>query len=129
MRYKNCGIKSARKILADRVGFEPTVRCRITGFQDRLLKPLGHLSNIYICFIFCRLCFSPDDLIILAHFYSFVKRFSRFFQKNFPMLFKHRNFGKWCGYFLLFILTLPCFHLCLLNKKITLSAYDKNNLL
>ena len=30
--------------LAERVGFEPTVRCRITGFQDRLLKPLGHLS-------------------------------------------------------------------------------------
>ena len=26
------------------MGFEPTVRCRITGFQDRLLKPLGHLS-------------------------------------------------------------------------------------
>ena len=31
-------------ILAERVGFEPTVRCRITGFQDQLLKPLGHLS-------------------------------------------------------------------------------------
>lgn len=30
--------------MAERVGFEPTVRCRITGFQDRLLKPLGHLS-------------------------------------------------------------------------------------
>lgn len=31
--------------MAERVGFEPTVRCRITGFQDRLLKPLGHLSG------------------------------------------------------------------------------------
>ena len=31
--------------MAERVGFEPTVRCRITGFQDRLLKPLGHLSR------------------------------------------------------------------------------------
>ncbi len=30
--------------LAERVGFEPTVRCRITGFQDQRLKPLGHLS-------------------------------------------------------------------------------------
>ncbi len=30
--------------MAERVGFEPTVRCRITGFQDQLLKPLGHLS-------------------------------------------------------------------------------------
>ncbi len=31
--------------LAERVGFEPTVRCRITSFQDWLLKPLGHLST------------------------------------------------------------------------------------
>ena len=30
--------------LAERVGFEPTVPCGITGFQDQLLKPLGHLS-------------------------------------------------------------------------------------
>ena len=26
------------------MGFEPTVPFDITGFQDRLLKPLGHLS-------------------------------------------------------------------------------------
>ena len=26
------------------MGFEPTVPFSITGFQDRLLKPLGHLS-------------------------------------------------------------------------------------
>ncbi len=31
--------------MAERVGFEPTARCRVTGFQDRLLKPLGHLSE------------------------------------------------------------------------------------
>ena len=31
--------------MAERVGFEPTVPCGITGFQDRLLKPLGHLSS------------------------------------------------------------------------------------
>ncbi len=31
--------------MAERVGFEPTVRCRITGFQDQRLKPLGHLSG------------------------------------------------------------------------------------
>ena len=30
--------------VAERVGFEPTVPCGITGFQDQLLKPLGHLS-------------------------------------------------------------------------------------
>ena len=32
------------KKMAERVGFEPTAPCGVTGFQDRLLKPLGHLS-------------------------------------------------------------------------------------
>ena len=32
------------KQMAERVGFEPTVHCCITSFQDWLLKPLGHLS-------------------------------------------------------------------------------------
>ena len=32
------------KEVAERVGFEPTVACAITSFQDWLLKPLGHLS-------------------------------------------------------------------------------------
>ena len=32
--------------LAERVGFEPTVPLSITGFQDQLLKPLGHLSML-----------------------------------------------------------------------------------
>ena len=36
-----CG---GRQFLAESVRFELTVRCRITGFQDRLLKPLGQLS-------------------------------------------------------------------------------------
>ena len=31
-------------VLAEREGFEPPVPCGITGFQDRLHKPLGHLS-------------------------------------------------------------------------------------
>ena len=31
--------------MAERVGFEPTAHCCVTGFQDRLLKPLGHLSE------------------------------------------------------------------------------------
>ena len=30
--------------VTERVGFEPTVPFGITGFQDQLLKPLGHLS-------------------------------------------------------------------------------------
>ena len=34
------------RFLAERVGFEPTVGCPITSFQDWLLKPLGHLSII-----------------------------------------------------------------------------------
>ena len=29
------------------MGFEPTVPLSITGFQDQLLKPLGHLSKFY----------------------------------------------------------------------------------
>ena len=33
-----------RLYLAEREGFEPPVPCGITGFQDRLHKPLGHLS-------------------------------------------------------------------------------------
>ena len=32
--------------VAERVGFEPTVPFGITGFQDQLLKPLGHLSKM-----------------------------------------------------------------------------------
>ncbi|HBD87572.1 MAG TPA: hypothetical protein DC021_01390, partial [Tyzzerella sp.] len=33
-----------------RVGFEPTAPYGITGFQDQLLKPLGHLSMKFSCF-------------------------------------------------------------------------------
>ena len=32
--------------MAEGVGFEPTVPFGITGFQDQLLKPLGHLSML-----------------------------------------------------------------------------------
>ena len=38
-RYEACSD------VAEGVGFEPTVPCGITGFQDQLLKPLGHPSN------------------------------------------------------------------------------------
>ena len=31
--------------MAERVGFEPTAPFGVTGFQDQLLKPLGHLSK------------------------------------------------------------------------------------
>ena len=48
--------------MAERVGFEPTVPCGITGFQDQLLKPLGHLSNALI------------SLIIIHYFFQNVNR-------------------------------------------------------
>ena len=32
--------------MAERVGFEPTAPFGVTGFQDQLLKPLGHLSTL-----------------------------------------------------------------------------------
>ena len=32
--------------MAERVGFEPTAPFGVTGFQDQLLKPLGHLSMV-----------------------------------------------------------------------------------
>ena len=34
--------------MAERVGFEPTAPCGVTGFQDQLLKPLGHLSMVEV---------------------------------------------------------------------------------
>ena len=34
--------------MAEGVGFEPTVPFGITGFQDQLLKPLGHPSIVVI---------------------------------------------------------------------------------
>ncbi|CDS82815.1 hypothetical protein BN1097_1110001 [Clostridioides difficile] len=32
--------------MAERVGFEPTAPFEVTGFQDQLLKPLGHLVAV-----------------------------------------------------------------------------------
>ena len=34
--------------MAERVGFEPTAPFGVTGFQDQLLKPLGHLSTDFL---------------------------------------------------------------------------------
>ena len=50
--------------MAEKVGFEPTVPCEITGFQDRLLKPLGHLSES-----------SCESLFIIPYKISFVNIF------------------------------------------------------
>ena len=62
-------------MLAERVGFEPTVPCGITGFQDQLLKPLGHLSELY-------------NIYNQQHNYSITKKSvcQAFFEKNFPKL-------------------------------------------
>ena len=43
--------------MAERVGFEPTVPFGITGFQDQLLKPLGHLSTLLIFLVLVFVCF------------------------------------------------------------------------
>ena len=45
--YHSESKNNMRESVAERVGFEPTARCRVTGFQDQLLKPLGHLSECY----------------------------------------------------------------------------------
>ena len=56
------------------MGFEPTVPFSITGFQDQLLKPLGHLS---ICFSFC--CALTSDSLILSLLFASVNNFFQFF--------------------------------------------------
>ncbi len=44
---KNKSFAPERKKLAERVGFEPTILIiQDSGFRDRRLKPLGHLSSI-----------------------------------------------------------------------------------
>ena len=43
---------------AEKVGFEPTAPCGVTGFQDQLLKPLGHLSIMRLAALLKPLSFS-----------------------------------------------------------------------
>ena len=45
IKYSFNAMRQTIYFLAERVGFEPTVPFGITGFQDQLLKPLGHLST------------------------------------------------------------------------------------
>ena len=54
----------------EKVGFEPTVPFGITGFQDQLLKPLGHLSESSVL---------NSAYMILAKYFSNVNRFLTFF--------------------------------------------------
>ena len=66
-------------ILAEEVGFEPTAPCGVTGFQDQLLKPLGHPSvfgcemrevgcgNLSLTLISLLNLFSPLASILVTH--------------------------------------------------------------
>ena len=56
------------------MGFEPTVPFSITGFQDQLLKPLGHLS------VHFGRCDPTHDIV--THKESNVKCFFAIFEKN-----------------------------------------------
>ena len=47
LRQTENNLLSARA--TEKVGFEPTAPFGVTGFQDQLLKPLGHLSMSDTC--------------------------------------------------------------------------------
>ncbi len=49
----------------EKVGFEPTAPFGVTGFQDRLLKPLGHLSKRCLNSI-------PKIQVLVNNFYLFL---------------------------------------------------------
>ena len=79
------------------MGFEPTAPFGVTGFQDRLLKPLGHLSkcclnsitklcnlvndffstffnfkiSIFFCDIFSFCHFAQSCCVVFVHIYHF----------------------------------------------------------
>ena len=42
--FRHSSLRHSQFLMAERVGFEPTAPFGVTGFQDQLLKPLGHLS-------------------------------------------------------------------------------------
>ena len=54
-------------IETEKVGFEPTAPYGVTGFQDRLLKPLGHLSGR------CFASISPKSTYVNSFCIYFVK--------------------------------------------------------
>ena len=75
-------------IQTEKVGFEPTVPFSITGFQDQLLKPLGHLS---ICFHFVSLSQATH---LYYHFYLHMSTtFFNFFY-FFDLLFQQTKSGE-----------------------------------
>ena len=65
------------------MGFEPTAPRRVTGFQDQLLKPLGHLSvkslaDLYRLNGIYDTTFSMFCQVFFAHFFIL--------QANYPQL-------------------------------------------
>ena len=71
---------------AEKVGFEPTAPCGVTGFQDQLLKPLGHLS---ICFLFC--CALTSDSLIVSLLFADVNNFLSFLKVVLRSFLKRRR--------------------------------------
>ena len=75
------------KKITERVGFEPTAPCGVTGFQDQLLKPLGHLSISYMSFVSV-FVFPHEQILLYTHTTTLSTLFSkkfyffRTFQKN-----------------------------------------------
>ena len=65
------------KKITERVGFEPTAPCGVTGFQDQLLKPLGHLSISNMSFV--SVFIFPHEQILL---YTHTSILSTLFSKN-----------------------------------------------
>ena len=60
-------VECREKNLAERVGFEPTAHCCVTGFQDRLFQPLRHLSRC--------LFISSTDKNYYSRTYTFCQHF------------------------------------------------------
>lgn len=68
--------KIPKKLMAEGVGFEPTARVkRVTGFQDQLLKPLGHPSAYFQFYFFLRARFIIKHLIIYVNNPRGIKNF------------------------------------------------------
>lgn len=74
-------------LLTERVGFEPTVPCGITGFQDQPLKPLGHLSKRRLASISSQIScvklfsFIHTRIVLLFKFFNTIK-----YQLTFPQI-------------------------------------------
>ena len=79
--------RTIKMIVAERVGFEPTVAYAITSFQDWLLKPLGHLSIWNTSFLRKGSVMFTGTIYIIPRRGSFVKHFLKLFDINFIGMF------------------------------------------